>query len=283
MFISMLNSLQTNPSMAALAPKIRSTLRSGIMAGSVCPIELMRRVEKEMNVQRLTICYGMTETSPVSTYTHYNDPEWARTETVGRVASHTEIKIVDPSTNGIVPRGEKGELCTRGYCVMRGGYWGDADKTAESVRNGWMHTGDLATMDGEGYIRIVGRIKDMIIRGGENVFPREVEDYLYTHLHILDVSVYGVADEVMGEEIACNIILKPDAPAHVTEGDIKAFCKGKIAHFKIPKHIRFVTSFPTTGSGKIQKFMMRAALEEELKHQQAHGGNGKGHGHGKAH
>lgn len=243
------------------------------MAGSICPVELMRQVEKQWGLRELCIAYGMTETSPVSTMTARNDPEWARTETVGKVVAHTELKVIDPATGRMQPRGAPGELCTRGYCVMRGGYYGDAEKTAAEIRNGWMHTGDLATMDEDGYVRIVGRIKDMIIRGGENVYPKEVEQFLYTHPAVQDVAVFGVADAVFGEAVAAHVILRegfapgedashPTQATHpvaaagkklVTAGDLRAFCHGQIAHYKVPKYIEFVDDYPKTASGKIQK------------------------------
>jgi fatty-acyl-CoA synthase len=238
-----------------------ASLRTGIMAGSPCPIELMKKVIAQMNLGEMTICYGMTETSPVSFQSAVDDPLERRVSTIGRIHPHVEVKIVD-AEGRIVPRGEKGELCTRGYSVMRG-YWGQADKTAEAVDAGrWMHTGDLATLDAAGYCNIVGRIKDMVIRGGENIYPREVEEYLYRHPKIQDVQVFGVADEKYGEELCAWIRLR--AGETLTEREVQAFCEGQIAHQKIPRYVRFVDAFPTTVTGKVQKYKMRRAMEEEL-------------------
>jgi len=238
-----------------------SHLRTGIMAGSPCPIEVMRRCVSEMNMSEVTIAYGMTETSPVSTQTSFDDPLERRVSTVGRVHPHVEIKIVD--TEGrIVPVGTPGELCTRGYSVMLG-YWGDEERTAEAIDAArWMHTGDLATMDAEGYVNIVGRIKDMVIRGGENVYPREIEEFLFRHPKVEAVQVVGVPDVRYGEELCAWVKLKPDMAA--TPEDIQAFCKGQIAHYKIPRYIKFVDAFPMTVTGKVQKFMMREQMVEEL-------------------
>jgi len=210
----------------------------------------------------VTIAYGMTETSPVSCQSDTDTPLEKRVSTVGRVQPHLEVKIVDPDTGAVVPRGGRGELCTRGYSVMHG-YWGDPEKTREAIdAGGWMHTGDLATMDDEGYVNIVGRIKDMVIRGGENIYPREIEEFLYRHPKVLDVQVVGVPDQKYGEELCAWIIAKPGT--NPTEDDIRAFCKGQIAHYKVPRYIRFVTGFPMTVTGKIQKFKIRDAMKDEL-------------------
>jgi fatty-acyl-CoA synthase len=239
-----------------------SSLRTGIMAGSPCPVEVMKRVQSSMHVPEVTICYGMTETSPVSTQSSWDDPLERRISTVGRVHPHVEIKIVDPETGAIVPRGVPGELCTRGYSVMLG-YWGNEDATREAIDEaGWMHTGDLATADAEGYVNIVGRIKDMIIRGGENVYPREIEEYLYTHPGVLDVQVIGVPSAKYGEEVMAWVKRRPGAD--VSGEELAAFCRGRIATFKIPAHWKFVDEFPTTVTGKIQKFRMREVAVAEL-------------------
>ncbi len=237
------------------------SLRTGVMAGAPCPIEIMRRCIRDMHLSEITICYGMTETSPVSTQTRIGDSLEKQVASVGRPHPHIEIKIVD--TDGrVVPRGETGELCTRGYSVMLG-YWEDADKTAEAIdRAGWMHTGDLATMDDDGYCAIVGRIKDMVIRGGENIYPREIEEFLYQHPAIVDVQVFGVPDARFGEELCAWIKLR--AGQSLTEDEVKAFCQGQIAHYKVPRHIRFVDEFPMTVTGKMQKFLMRAKMAAEL-------------------
>ncbi len=238
-----------------------SSLRTGIMAGSPCPIEVMRRCVNEMNMSEVTIAYGMTETSPVSTQTSFDDPLERRVSTVGRVHPHVEIKIVD--TDGrIVPVGMPGELCTRGYSVMLG-YWGDEERTAEAIDAArWMHTGDLATMDAEGYVNIVGRIKDMVIRGGENVYPREIEEFLFRHPKVEAVQVVGVPDVRYGEELCAWVKLKPGVSA--TGDEVQDFCKGQIAHYKIPRYIKFVDAFPMTVTGKVQKFMMREQMVKEL-------------------
>jgi fatty-acyl-CoA synthase len=238
-----------------------SSLRTGIMAGSPCPIEVMRRCVSDMNMSEVTIAYGMTETSPVSTQTSFDDPLERRVATVGRVHPPVEIKIVD--TDGrIVPVGMPGELCTRGYSVMLG-YWGDPERTAEAIDAArWMHTGDLATMDAEGYVNIVGRIKDMVIRGGENVYPREIEEFLFRHPKVEAVQVVGVPDVRYGEELCAWVKLKPGISA--TPEDIQDFCKGQIAHYKIPRYIKFVDAFPMTVTGKVQKFMMREQMVKEL-------------------
>ncbi|MGP1629372.1 MAG: AMP-binding protein [Giesbergeria sp.] len=239
-----------------------STLRTGIMAGSPCPTEVMKRVVEQMHLSEITIAYGMTETSPVSCQSSTDTPQDKRVSTVGRVQPHLEIKIVDPETGAVVPRGERGEFCTRGYSVMHG-YWGDVEKTREAIdAEGWMHTGDLATMDDEGYVNIVGRIKDMVIRGGENIYPREIEEFLYRMPQIQDVQVIGVPDPRYGEELCAWIIVKPGET--LDEDAVRAFCKGQIAHYKVPRHIRFVTEFPMTVTGKIQKFRMREATIEAL-------------------
>ena len=239
-----------------------SSLRTGIMAGSPCPIEVMRQVVDQMNMSQVTIAYGMTETSPVSTQTSADDPLEKRVTTVGRVHPHVEIKIVDPETGETVPRGAGGEFRTRGYSVMLG-YWNDEARTGEAIdADGWMHTGDLAVMDDEGYVNIVGRIKDMIIRGGENVYPREVEEFLYTHPDIVEVQVIGVPDARYGEEIMAWIQLRDGVDT--TAADIKDFCRGTIAHYKVPRYIRFTDAFPMTITGKIQKFKMRDTSIAEL-------------------
>ena len=238
-----------------------SSLRTGIMAGSPCPIEVMRRCVDEMHMSEVTIAYGMTETSPVSFQTSHDDPLERRVGTVGRVHPHVEVKIID-AEGRIVPPGTPGELCTRGYSVMLG-YWGDAERTVEAIdRARWMHTGDLATLDEEGYCNIVGRLKDMVIRGGENVYPREVEEFLYHHKKIADVQVIGVPDRKYGEELCAWVKLKPGETA--TAEEIQDFCRGQIAHYKIPRYIRFVEAFPMTVTGKVQKFMMRAETISEL-------------------
>jgi fatty-acyl-CoA synthase len=237
------------------------SLRTGIMAGSPCPIEVMKKVQSQMNMSEVTIAYGMTETSPVSTQCATDDPVERRVSTVGQVLPHIEIKIVDAEGKA-VPRGETGEFCTRGYSVMKG-YWNDADKTAEAIDEaGWMHTGDLATMDDQGYVNIVGRLKDMVIRGGENVYPREIEEFLYRHPKIQDVQVIGVPDPRYGEEICAWIKLHDGKTA--TAEEIREFCKGEIAHYKIPRYIEFVPEFPMTITGKIQKFVMREQTIEKL-------------------
>jgi fatty-acyl-CoA synthase len=237
------------------------SLRTGIMAGSPCPIEVMKKVQSHMHMGEVTIAYGMTETSPVSTQCATDDPVERRVSTVGQVLPHIEIKIID-AEGKVVPRGETGEFCTRGYSVMKG-YWNDAEKTVEAIDEaGWMHTGDLATMDAKGYVNIVGRLKDMVIRGGENVYPREIEEFLYRHPKIQDVQVIGVPDPRYGEEICAWIKLHDGKTATVEE--IREFCKGEIAHYKIPRYIEFVAEFPMTITGKIQKFVMREQTIEKL-------------------
>ncbi|XVV11264.1 AMP-binding protein [Actinoplanes sp. CA-131856] len=233
-----------------------SSLRTGIMAGSPCPVEVMKRVVSEMNMTEVAICYGMTETSPVSTMTRPDDTLARRTETVGRVMPHLESKVVDPATGLAVARGEPGELCTRGYSVMLG-YWNQPEATAEAIDAArWMHTGDLATMDADGYLNIVGRIKDLVIRGGENVYPREVEEFLYTHPDIADVQVIGVPDPKYGEELMAWVVMRPDA-APLTADDVKAFCAGKLSHYKVPRYVHVVDGFPMTVTGKVRKVEMR--------------------------
>lgn len=233
-----------------------STLRTGVMAGSVCPIEVMNRVIAEMHMVDVAICYGMTETSPVSTMTRDGDTLQQRTETVGRTMPNLESKIVDPGSGEVLERGEIGELCTRGYAVMQG-YWDQPDKTAEAIdADGWMHTGDLARMDADGYMIIEGRIKDMVIRGGENIYPREIEEFLFAHPAIQDVQVIGVPDETYGEELMACIILKPGAEV-LDETAVAEFCRGKLAHYKIPRYVDVRESFPMTVSGKIRKVEMR--------------------------
>jgi fatty-acyl-CoA synthase len=233
-----------------------STLRTGIMAGSPCPVEVMKRVVAEMNMTEVAICYGMTETSPVSTMTRSDDDLARRTGTVGRVMPHLESKVVDPATGLVVPRGEPGELCTRGYSVMLG-YWGQPDATAEAIDAArWMHTGDLATMEDDGYLNIVGRIKDLVIRGGENVYPREVEEFLYSHPGIADVQVIGVPDARYGEELMAWIVMRPDA-APLTAEDVRAFCAGRLTHYKVPRYVHIVDGFPMTVTGKVRKVQMR--------------------------
>jgi fatty-acyl-CoA synthase len=239
-----------------------SSLRTGIMAGSPCPVEVMKRVQSDMHMPQVTICYGMTETSPVSTQSHTDDPLDKRVRTVGSAHPHIEIKVIDPETGRVVPRGTPGEFCTRGYSVMLG-YWNNEAATREAIDAArWMHTGDLAVMDDDGCLNIVGRIKDMVIRGGENVYPREVEEFLYSHPAVSDVQVIGVPDEKYGEEIMAWVKLR--AGAQVTGDELRAFCRGKIASYKIPRYWKFVDGFPMTVTGKVQKFKMREAAVEEL-------------------
>jgi len=244
-----------------------SSLRTGIMAGAPCPVEVMKSVLTKMHLPEITICYGMTETSPVSTQTKIGDPFEKQVGTVGRVHPHVEIKVVDPETGRIVPRGASGELCTRGYSVMLG-YWNNADATSQAIDAAhWMHTGDLAVMDEDGYCNIVGRIKDMIIRGGENVYPREVEEFLYRHPAVADVSVIGVPSEKYGEEVMAWVKLREGAAC--TEEDLTEFCRGQIATFKIPRYWKFTDTFPMTVTGKIRKVEMREVSVDELGLQQA--------------
>jgi len=245
-----------------------STLRTGIMAGSPCPVEVMKRVVDKMHMSEVAICYGMTETSPVSTMTRPDDDLARRTQTVGRTMPFLESKIVDPTSGLVVPRGTSGELCTRGYSVMLG-YWDEPEKTAEAVDSaGWMHTGDVAVMDDDGYLNISGRIKDMVIRGGENVYPREIEEFLYSHPDIADVQVIGVPDSKYGEELMAWVVLRPGAQP-LTAEDVRSFCEGKLAHFKIPRYVHCVDGFPMTVTGKVRKVEMREQAVEILRLQDA--------------
>jgi fatty-acyl-CoA synthase len=238
-----------------------ASLRTGIMAGSPCPIEVMRKVAGRMHMRDITICYGMTETSPVSFQSGTSDSLERRVTTVGRVHPHLEVRIVSPD-GAIVPRGDTGELCTRGYSVMLG-YWDSPEQTAlVKDSDGWMHSGDLATIDSEGFCNIVGRLKDMVIRGGENLYPREIEEHLFAHPSIRDVQVFGVPDPLYGEELCAWII--PQEGSELGEADIRSFCAGRIAHQKTPRYIRFVDSFPLTVTGKPQKFVMRDQMVAEL-------------------
>ncbi len=239
-----------------------SSLRTGIMAGSPCPVEVMKRVVSEMHMDQVTICYGMTETSPVSTQTGADDDMDRRVSTVGRVHPHVEVKVVDPETGLVLPRGTAGELCTRGYSVMLG-YWNEPEKTADAIDAArWMHTGDLAVMDEAGYLNIVGRIKDMVIRGGENIYPREIEEFLYSHPAIEDVQVVGVPDLKYGEELCAWVKLRPGEELSIEQ--LREFCTGKIAHYKIPRYLRVTADFPMTVTGKVQKFKMRETSVAEL-------------------
>jgi fatty-acyl-CoA synthase len=240
-----------------------SSLRTGIMAGSPCPVEVMKQVINRMGMTEVSICYGMTETSPVSTQTRMDDSIERRVSTVGRVGPHIEVKVIDPATGLTVPRGIPGELCTRGYSVMLG-YWEQPDKTAEAIDAArWMHTGDMAVMDGDGYLSITGRIKDMVIRGGENIYPREVEEFLYTHPDILDAQVIGVPDARYGEELMAWVRLRPGA-APLTAQSLRDFCQGKLAHYKIPRYVHITDEFPMTVTGKIRKVEMREKSIEIL-------------------
>ncbi len=244
-----------------------SSLRTGIMAGSPCPVEVMRKVQSQMHMPEVTICYGMTETAPVSTQSSTDDPLDKRVSTVGRIHPHVEIKIVEADSGAVVPRGQTGELCTRGYSVMLG-YWNNPEATDEAIDAArWMHTGDLATLDDEGYVNIVGRIKDMIIRGGENIYPREIEEFLYTHADVSDVQVIGVPSVRYGEEVMAWVKLREGATP--SEDELIAFCRGKIATYKIPRYWKFVDGFPMTVTGKIQKFKMRETAVAELGLEQA--------------
>jgi len=237
------------------------SLRGGIMAGAPCPVEVMKAVMRDMNMAEVTIAYGMTETSPVSFQTRISDPVDVRVSTVGRIMPHLEVKIVD-NADRVVPLGQPGQLCTRGYSVMLG-YWGEEAKTREVLdATGWMHTGDLAILDEQGNCRIIGRSKDIVIRGGENISPREIEEFLYRHPSVRDVQVVGLPDERFGEELCAWIVLQ--AGASIDADDIRTFCRGQIAHFKIPRYIKFVDTFPTTATGKVQKFVIKAAMIEEL-------------------
>ncbi|WP_031464721.1 AMP-binding protein [Sciscionella sediminilitoris] len=241
-----------------------SSLRTGIMAGSPCPVEVMKQVIDKMGMSEVSICYGMTETSPVSTQTRADDSIELRVSTVGRVGPHLEIKVVDPVTGLTVPRGEPGELCTRGYSVMLG-YWNQADKTAEVIDAArWMHTGDLAVLDENGYVSITGRIKDMVIRGGENIYPREIEEFLYTHEDILDAQVIGVPDEKYGEELMAWVRMR-DGAEPLTEQTLREFCQGKLAHYKIPRYVHVVEEFPMTVTGKVRKVEMREQAADLLR------------------
>ena len=238
-----------------------STLRTGIMAGSSCPIEVMRRVIDEMHMKEVTIAYGMTETSPVSCQTNEHTPLDKQVSTVGLVQPALEVKVIDTETGEIVPLGETGELLTRGYSVMKG-YWGSRFKTREAIQDGWMHTGDLATMDEDGYVKVVGRSKDMVIRGGENIYPVEVENYLYRHPKIRDVQIVGIPDKRYGEVLAAWII--PKEEGCLTEEEVRQFCREHIAHYKVPTYYRFVTEYPMTITGKIQKYKIIEQMKEEL-------------------
>jgi fatty-acyl-CoA synthase len=239
-----------------------SSLRTGIMAGSPCPVEVMKRVLTEMHMPEVSICYGMTETSPVATQTRRDDDLERRTETVGRVLPHIEVKIIDPVSGVTLPRGGAGELCTRGYSVMLG-YWDEPDRTAEVVDAGrWMHTGDLAVLRDDGYVQIVGRIKDMIIRGGENVYPREIEEFLYAHPKIADIQVVGVPDERYGEEILACVILR-DLADPLTLDQLADYCRGRLAHYKVPRRLRLMDAFPMTVSGKVRKIELREEASRE--------------------
>lgn len=253
MFISELN-----------LPNVRefdlSSLRTGVMAGATCPIEVMKDVIDVLGIKDITICYGQTESSPVLTQTRTDDNITRKVETVGRALPNTEVRIVRPGTTEELPRGEQGEICARGYCVMKG-YYNNPEATAEAIdEDGWLHTGDLGTMDEDGYVRVTGRLKDMVIRGGENIYPREIEEFLYRHPQILDVQVAGVPDPKYGEELAAWIIAKDEG---LDETAVREFCNGQISKHKIPRHIRFVQEYPMTASGKIQKFKLREAFVEE--------------------
>ena len=257
MFIAELAELDRDPERWDL-----SSLRTGIMAGSPCPVETMRAVIDRMNMAEVTICYGMTETSPVSAQTGYDDELELRVSTVGTVHPHVEVRVADPDTGELLPRGETGEFQTRGYSVMLG-YWEDPERTAEAIdADGWMHTGDQATMDDAGYLKIVGRIKDMVIRGGENVYPREVEEFLLGHPDVLDVQVVGVPDERFGEELCAWVRLRDGAECEPE--DLREHCRGRIAHYKVPRYVRFTDEFPMTVTGKVQKFKLRERAVAEL-------------------
>ncbi|MBW8483040.1 AMP-binding protein [Actinomadura parmotrematis] len=268
MFIAMLN----DPS---FGDRDLSALRTGIMAGSPCPVEVMKQVIERMGMAEVTICYGMTETSPVSTQTRAGDSLDRRVSTVGTVHPHLEVKVVDPATGAAVPRGEPGELCTRGYSVMLG-YWDEPAKTAEVIDAArWMHTGDLAVMDADGYVSITGRIKDMVIRGGENVYPREVEEFLHTHPDVVDAQVIGVPDAVYGEELMAWVRLR-DGAEPLTADAVRAFCRDRLAHYKIPRYVHLVDAFPMTVTGKVRKVQMRAEAVELLGLGDGPGGSGTG-------
>lgn len=253
MFVVMLENLEQNP-------RDLSSLRTGIMAGAPCPTEVMLRVNAQMHMSEVTICYGMTETSPVSFQSFVDDPTDKRCETVGRIHPHLEVKVIDEDGR-TVPRGEQGELCTRGYSVMKN-YWGDPEQTADAISDGWMHTGDLTVIDAEGFCTVVGRVKDMIIRGGENIYPREIEEYLFRHPKISNVQVFGIPDDRLGEIVCAWAIAKPGV--ELSEEDVRDFCAGQISHYKTPKHVRIVTELPMTITGKPQKFIMRDQMVELL-------------------
>jgi fatty-acyl-CoA synthase len=254
MFVSMLESKQFSAS-------AMHSLRTGIMAGAPCPEAVMRRVMDDMNMREVTIAYGMTETSPVSMQNHVDDPLQKRVATVGRIHPHAEVKIID-SNGRVMPVGQSGELCTRGYLVMQG-YWNDAERTQQSIdAAGWMHSGDLAVIDGEGFCSIVGRVKDMLIRGGENIYPREIEELLFTHQHIQQAQVFGVPDDRLGERICAWVVLNPGAS--LTETELQAWCRERMAIYKVPEYVRFKTELPMTATGKPQKFIMRDAMIKEL-------------------
>ena len=239
-----------------------TSLRTGIMAGSPCPEAVMRQVIDVMGMAEVSICYGMTETSPVSLQTRTDDSLERRVGTVGRVGPHLQVKVVDPATGATLERGRTGELCTKGYSVMLG-YWDQPEQSAEVLRDGWMHTGDLAVMDDDGYVQVTGRIKDLVIRGGENVYPREVEEFLHSHPDVLDVQVVGVPDERYGEELVAWVRLREGAPVLTAEA-VRAFCAGRLAHFKIPRYVTVVDSFPMTVTGKVRKVEMRAIAAAAL-------------------
>jgi len=239
-----------------------STLRTGIMAGAPCPVEVMKQVVARMNMREVTICYGMTETSPVSTQTRADDSLERRVSTVGRVHPHVEVRVITPGTDTVVERGEPGELCTRGYSVMQG-YWAQEERTREVIdAEGWMHTGDLAVMDADGYLNIVGRIKDLVIRGGENIYPREIEEFLLTHPEVLDAHVVGVPDERYGEELCAWVRRQPGST--LSEDEVRAFCRERLARFKVPRYVHFTAEFPMTVTGKVQKYLMREQSIAEL-------------------
>jgi fatty-acyl-CoA synthase len=257
MFIAELDEIDTDSGHWELG-----TLRTGIMAGSPCPEETMRAVIERMNMDQVTICYGMTETSPVSAQTGADDGLELRVSTVGTAHPHVEVRVADPETGAVLARGETGEYQTRGYSVMLG-YWEDPERTSEAIDDeGWMHTGDQAVMDANGYLRIVGRIKDMVIRGGENVYPREVEEYLLGHPDVLDVQVVGVPDERFGEELCAWVRRRGGAES--SEDELREFCRGRIAHYKVPRYVRFIDEFPMTVTGKVQKFKLRERAIDEL-------------------
>jgi fatty-acyl-CoA synthase len=236
------------------------SLRTGIMAGAPCPMEVMRRVQSLMHMREVTIAYGMTETSPVSFQSATDDPLDKRVTTVGRVLPHLEVRIVD-AQGQTVPVGETGELCTRGYSVMQG-YWDEPERTADTIQDGWMHTGDLATLDADGYCNIVGRLKDLVIRGGENIYPREIEEFLFRHPKVAAAQVFGVPDARYGEQLCAWVVPRPGADC--SEQELRSFCEQNIAHYKVPRYIRLVAELPVTVTGKPQKFLMREAMVAEL-------------------